>query len=85
MNPIKAIRLYFKVKPFLKQFEGQDVGTLITNWKTTLAGIVVLIGMIGPQIGLVTEKQATAISAVAASFGLVLAKDSNVTGGTKKQ
>lgn len=55
---------------------------LITkNWKTTLAGIITVGVYIGMQTGLLTQEVATAIGVIAASFGLVAAKDGNVTGG----
>lgn len=81
---IKAIRLYRKAKPILKWFEEQDVAKIFTNWKTTLAAIVIVVGMAGPSLGL-TEKQSAAISSLAAAFGLATAKDFNVTGGTRQQ
>ena len=56
------------------------------NWKTTLAGIAILIGASGEIINKPTK--ATDISTwtqVAAGIGLLFGKDHNVTGGTKQQ
>ena len=60
---------------------------MIKSWKTTLAGVL----SIAPQIlhilypTLVTEEVANSLTAVFVGFGLVAAKDSNVTGGTTPQ
>ncbi len=57
---------------------------MLRNWHTTLAGVIMIAGLILPATGLVTEKQASAITSVAGAFGLMKAKDDNVTGGTKE-
>ena len=57
------------------------------SWKTGLAGILALIPTIlhavFPQV--VTTEVAVSITSVLISLGLIAAKDSNVTGGTKPQ
>lgn len=59
----------------------------IANWKTGLAGILAVL----PQLlhyfwpTIITSETAYAISGVLVSLGLIAAKDSNVTGGTKQQ
>lgn len=55
------------------------------SWKTTLAGIAALFSI---AVKIITTGQvdwATDGPAVLAGVGLLAAKDSNVTGGTKKQ
>lgn len=83
MNIFKAARLYARMKPYLEMLEGKPLGTLIKNWKTTLAGVIGLFVVLGTSLGWLTQAQAQAIGAVAASFGLLAAKDFNVTGGSK--
>ncbi len=58
---------------------------LFKSWKTTLSGVVLLFSIIAPATGLVTKQQAEAVAGLAASVGLMSAKDSNVTGGSKEQ
>lgn len=57
------------------------------SWKTGLAGILAIVPVVlhavWPEI--VTADVAGSITAVLISFGLIAAKDSNVTGGTKQQ
>ena len=59
--------------------------SFLTNWKTTLAGIVVIglygLQMVGVNIPGVHIDPAT----LAVGAGLIFAKDGNVTGGTTKQ
>jgi len=55
----------------------------LTNWKTGLAAIIVAVGTFGPYTGFINEKQAQLILGAGATFGLLKAKDDNVTGGTK--
>ena len=54
------------------------------NWKTTLAGIVAIVIQLGPIVApkYITPVVANTISTIAASLGLMTAKDFNVTGGT---
>lgn len=61
--------------------------TLLTNWKTTLAGLIALVIQVGPVLWptVITPATANTITAVAVSLGIIAAKDSNVTGGTTKQ
>lgn len=58
---------------------------ILTNWKSSLGGIIGLVTVLGTSLHFLTQEQAMAIAAVALSFGLIAAKDSNVTGGTKQQ
>lgn len=55
------------------------------NWKTTVAGIAVGAIAAATALHWITVEQATAITAALTSLGLLAAKDSNVTGGTKQQ
>lgn len=60
------------------------------NWKTTVSGILTILGGIaagGKLIiaGQVTEGAGVLLTAITAGVGLIAAKDSNVTGGTIKQ
>ena len=66
------------------------------NWKTTLGGVVAIVGTIptvAPFIPIVnqviesipqTKQEWLAAAILAAGAGLLAAKDSNVTGGTKR-
>lgn len=58
---------------------------LLKNFKTGLAAAVVVGTMVAPYTGVITKEQATEIRAAAVAIGLVVAKDYNVTGGTKQQ
>lgn len=55
------------------------------SWKTTVSGIAIGFIALATAMHWINAEQATAISAALASFGLMAAKDSNVTGGTKQQ
>lgn len=55
------------------------------SWKTTVSGIAIGVIAVATAMHWISAEQATAISAALASFGLMAAKDSNVTGGTKQQ
>jgi hypothetical protein len=59
--------------------------TLQKNWKTTLAGAIVALTGLAVSMGWITPQEAAGIGTVAGAFGLVSAKDGNVTGGTKQQ
>lgn len=50
------------------------------NWKTTLAGIVVAGLGIATAMHWISPEVAGAIATIATALGLVVAKDSNVTG-----
>ena len=59
--------------------------TKMLNWKTTVAGIAAIFSAIGMMFtnGVVDWSHlSTVIPAIIAGFGLIFAKDSNVTGGT---
>ncbi len=83
MNVFKAIGLYQKINPVLKQFEGATMKSLFINWKTTLSGVVTIISLAGAYTGFLTPVQVAAINGIAQAFGFLGAKDGNVTGGTK--
>ncbi|MES2136114.1 MAG: hypothetical protein V4502_03515 [Pseudomonadota bacterium] len=83
MNAFKAARLYRALKPYLETLEGKPLSSLTKNWKTTLAGVIGLFVVLGTSLGWLTHDQAQAIGAVAVSFGLMAAKDFNVSGGAK--
>jgi hypothetical protein len=61
------------------------------NWKTTSAGILAIVGGIvrlyfAVKAGNVSEESViTTVTAILTGIGLILAKDSNVTGGTIQQ
>lgn len=54
------------------------------NWKTTLGAVVAIVIQFGPLVfpKYINETTANTISLIAASLGLIQAKDHNVTGGT---
>ena len=56
----------------------------LTNWKTTAAGVAIVIHVLSNFLGthtLTTEDYGN----LTIAFGLIFAKDGNVTGGTKQQ
>ena len=57
------------------------------NWKTTFAGVFAIVPVILHALfpTVVTVEVAASITSVFISLGLIAAKDSNVTGGTKQQ
>ncbi len=55
----------------------------LKNWRTTVTGILAIVTAVWTMINTGTADAAN-ISAVIAGIGLILAKDSNVTGGTKQ-
>jgi hypothetical protein len=61
------------------------------NWKTTSAGILAIVGGLARayfayQSGQINEEAImTTATAILTGIGLIMAKDSNVTGGTKQQ
>jgi hypothetical protein len=55
------------------------------SWKSTAGGVIVLAVPLAYHFGYLTMEQAGAITVVATAFGLIAAKDSNVSGGTKQQ
>lgn len=56
----------------------------ITNWKTTGTGILGIVGIIWKIVTTKTMGPED-ITGIMTSVGLILAKDSNVTGGTVQQ
>jgi uncharacterized membrane protein len=59
--------------------------SILKNWKTTLAGIITLGVTVAGVTHTLSPDQVSAVVAVAVAFGLISAKDGNVTGGTVKQ
>ena len=55
------------------------------NWKTTLAGLFMLLGIVGKDLGAGKIDPATDFAGVMGAVGLIAAKDHNVTGGTEAQ
>jgi len=59
------------------------------NWKTTLAGVSAIFAAIGSLFtstgAIDLSHLSTILPAILAGFGLIFAKDSNVTGGTTSQ
>lgn len=55
------------------------------NWKTTLAGLFILLGIVGKDLQKGTVDPATDFAGVSGAVGLIMAKDHNVTGGTEAQ
>jgi len=82
---VDKYRAYQLVNKWLQQQKGQNMKSLLINWKTSLGGLIALVGMIGPLLHVLTSEQALAIAGLGTAFGLVGAKDANVTGGTKQQ
>lgn len=56
----------------------------MASWKTTISGLV-LIGLAIYGMGFANMDKVLGGAMVTAGLGLVAAKDSNVTGGTKEQ
>jgi hypothetical protein len=63
------------------------MATLLSNWKTSVGGlIIILIGALSTFVGIkVPGFNMDFGSALTAGLALILAKDSNVTGGTTQQ
>lgn len=64
------------------------MGSFLTNWKTSGSGALSILIGIGSLFGVkygagMSADQALAL--IVAGFGLLFAKDSNVTGGTTPQ
>ena len=59
--------------------------TVVKSWKTTLGGLIILLGLLGPRFGIITAEQGDIITALGGSFGLIAAKDGQVTGGSDPQ
>ena len=73
------------IAAYTPQFIGLTMDFITKNWKTFVSGAIALAVQILPQLGIIDQQTATAISVIAASLGLLVAKDHNVTGGTKPQ
>ncbi len=77
-------------KPTPIQPEGRPTApitkdTIMLNWKTTIAGVAAIFAAVGGLFTMGTldlSHLSTVIPAILAGFGLLFAKDMNVTGGT---
>ncbi len=62
---------------------------MLTNWRTTAAGIAAILITLGTTTNNILQGHpidiALLVGQLSAGVGLILAKDSNVTGGTVKQ
>ncbi len=54
------------------------------NWKTSLAGLLIVASQVGGALGL-PPKVVAVSSALVAAYGFGAAKDKDVTGGTRTQ
>jgi hypothetical protein len=56
----------------------------LINWKTTLSGVIAVAAQVAKVVPALQQYSPIldSLSGVAAGFGLISAKDSNVTGGT---
>ncbi len=61
--------------------------SILSNWKTSLTGVVIIIlGALGTFLGVKVPGFSLDFgSALTVGIGLLLSKDSNVTGGTTQQ
>jgi hypothetical protein len=58
----------------------------LTNWKTSLAGLVALaIPMLNALVPVLPPQWAAVATGAVTFLGLLMAKDANVTGGTVQQ
>ena len=82
MGLIDDLRLYRLVTSLIDKIRS----TTVVNWKTTAAAVIVAIPLILKYVGYpLSPDLANAIQAVAVSLGLIMAKDRDVTGGTRQQ
>jgi hypothetical protein len=88
VNPIEAVKLartYRAARPFIALLQKESMKNAVFSWKTTAGGVIGIATVVASHFGYLTMDQAAAIFTLAASLGLIAAKDSNVTGGTKEQ
>lgn len=52
---------------------------MLKSWKTAVAGLVVLASTVGVSLGLLTPAQGASLTGVAVAFGLLTARDSDVS------
>lgn len=65
----------------LKKTDMKQVGNvLLKNWKTTAAGIVMVIVGVLTHNGALTANEGSLIASVLGGMGLLASKDGNVTG-----
>ncbi len=63
--------------------------SFVSNWKTSVAGLIMILGgvagLFGIKVGTAPMTADQSIAAIVAGFGLLFAKEGNVTGGTTQQ
>jgi hypothetical protein len=63
--------------------------SLTTNWKTTAGGVLTMLlgvaALLGVKVGQNPIDPTAAFAMITTGFGLLFAKDGNVTGGTTPQ
>lgn len=65
----------------LKKTDMKQVGNvLLKNWKTTAAGIVMVIVGVLTHNGVLTASEGSLIASILGGMGLLISKDGNVTG-----
>lgn len=70
----------------VEKIEAKKGLTMFTSWKTTAAGVAAMaVPLINQFIPLMPPQWAAVATGVVAGLGLLFAKDSDVTGGTKQQ
>lgn len=74
---IKADRLYNS----LKKNDMKQIGAVLAkNWKTTAAGIIMVVVGVLTHNGVLTADQGTLVGSILGGLGLLASKDGNVTG-----
>lgn len=63
------------------------MSSILTNWKTSLAGLIIIVlGALGSFLGIHVPGFSMDFGvALTTGIAMILAKDSNVTGGTTQQ
>lgn len=63
--------------------------SFVTNWKTTVGGLLTMAlgaaALLGIKVGNNPIDPTSAFAMITTGFGLLFAKDGNVTGGTTSQ
>lgn len=57
------------------------LNSALKNWQTSIAGLIVFVALVGGELGL-PPKVVSAATTIATAYGLLAAKQANVTGGT---
>lgn len=59
---------------------------MFSNWKTSIAGLGIILGTVLPAVSKPsTLLDADSLTKLVAAIGLIVARDHNVTGGSKQQ